>query len=148
MARCAAQSIVIATLLVSGCDLKLPNSTGEIKWLPLVGALEATVLKYPKRGIVIVFGTEAEELSRKNRKQLAKISGRLPNVVFIYADASEANSAAAQILREQGLKAPANLLYKVDAGSWDILPEIIDSSTLKEIFMSASGSNRGVRRVP
>ncbi|MEC5128795.1 hypothetical protein VSU19_18680 [Verrucomicrobiales bacterium BCK34] len=66
-----------------------------MKWLPLVGALEATVLKYPKRGIVIVFGTEAEELSRKNRKQLAKISGRLPNVVFIYADASEANSAAA-----------------------------------------------------
>ena len=139
--NCSATGIsVIASLLISGCDTK--QSVGQAL-RPFVNDLESTVSAYPDRGIVITFGNEKSELALQNQKELGEMASQLTGVVFVYADATRTDSDAAQVLREQGLRVPSNLVYDSNDGTWDVLPEIIDSSTRKEVYMRASF---GIRR--
>ncbi len=138
MIRNAIGFFVIATLAACGCDSASPPSTS---WRPFVRDLSSTVSSYPGRGIIIVFGSEKSESARLNQAELAKMASRLPDVAFVYADTTRSDSDASKVMNEQGLSVPSNLLYDPNWKTWEALPEIIDSSTRKEVYMRVSFSS-------
>lgn len=137
MIRNAISFFVLATFAASGCDSASPPSSS---WRPFVRDLSSTVSSYPGCGIIIVFGSEKSETARLNQAELAKMATRLPDVAFVYADTTRSDSDASRVMKEQGLSVPSNLLYDPKWKTWEVLPEIIDPSTRKEVYMRVSFS--------
>ena len=128
---------MIASFMASGCD---SGSTPATSWRPFVRDLSSTVSSYPERGIVVVFGHEKNEAAKQNQRELEEMASRLTEVVFVYADATRSDSNASKVMKEQGLSVPSNLLYDANGKTWEVLPELIDSSTRKEVYMRVSFS--------
>ncbi len=138
MNRNAIGSAVIASFMASGCD---SDRTSATLWQPFAQDLSSTVSTYPDRGIVVVFGHEKNKAVRQNQRELEEMSSRLPDVAFVYADTTRSDSDASKVMTEQGLSVPSNLLYDPHGKTWEVLPEVIDSSTRKEVYMRLSFSS-------
>ena len=76
----------------------------------------------------------------QNQREFEEMANRLIEVAFVYADATRSDSDASKVMKEQGLSVPSNLLYNANGKTWEVLPELIDSSTRKEVYMRVSFS--------